>query len=151
MRYVRTSATLFTLFALLAGSGSVRSQQPLLSASDVIKRIQDNVGVPWQKETVDTFKAGDPETKITGIAVTMMATFDVLSVPPPPAKISSSLTSPPSTIISMIWRRSRKTKTTWSSPRNSPSSSSTISSFGGFMIIGTHVIQTASRPGWFTC
>ena len=29
-------------------------------------------------ETVDTFKAGDPATPITGVAVTMMATFDVL-------------------------------------------------------------------------
>lgn len=78
MRYVGTSAVLFTLFAVLAGPESVRCQQPQLSARDVIKRIQDNVGVPWQKETVDTFKAGDPESKITGIAVTMMATFDVL-------------------------------------------------------------------------
>ncbi len=29
-------------------------------------------------QTVDTFKAGDPETPVTGIATTMMATFDVL-------------------------------------------------------------------------
>ena len=30
------------------------------------------------KETVDTFKAGNPDTPVTGIAVTMMATMDVL-------------------------------------------------------------------------
>jgi putative NIF3 family GTP cyclohydrolase 1 type 2 len=48
------------------------------SARDIVKRIQEHVGVPWQKETVDTFKAGDPDIKITGVAVTMMATFDVL-------------------------------------------------------------------------
>ena len=29
-------------------------------------------------ETVDTFKAGDPNTPVTGVAVTMMATLDVL-------------------------------------------------------------------------
>jgi putative NIF3 family GTP cyclohydrolase 1 type 2 len=36
------------------------------------------VGVPWQSDTVDTFKAGNPDTPVTGIAVTMMATLDVL-------------------------------------------------------------------------
>ena len=40
--------------------------------------IQEHVGIPWQKETVDTFKAGNPDTPVTGIAVTMMATMDVL-------------------------------------------------------------------------
>lgn len=30
------------------------------------------------KETVDTFKSGDPDAPVTGIAVTMMATLDVL-------------------------------------------------------------------------
>jgi len=34
--------------------------------------------VPWRAQTVDTFKAGNPETRVTGIAVTMMATLDVL-------------------------------------------------------------------------
>jgi putative NIF3 family GTP cyclohydrolase 1 type 2 len=43
-----------------------------------VKEIQDHVGVPWQKDTVDTFKAGNPDTPVTGIAVTMMATMDVL-------------------------------------------------------------------------
>jgi putative NIF3 family GTP cyclohydrolase 1 type 2 len=44
----------------------------------VIARIQKQVGVPWKSDTVDTFKAGDPDTPVTGIAVTMMATLDVL-------------------------------------------------------------------------
>jgi putative NIF3 family GTP cyclohydrolase 1 type 2 len=44
----------------------------------VIARIQKQVGVPWQSDTVDTFKAGDPDVRVTGIAVTMMATLDVL-------------------------------------------------------------------------
>jgi putative NIF3 family GTP cyclohydrolase 1 type 2 len=34
--------------------------------------------VEWQKDTVDTFKAGNPDAPVTGIAVTMMATMDVL-------------------------------------------------------------------------
>jgi putative NIF3 family GTP cyclohydrolase 1 type 2 len=48
------------------------------TAREVVAAIQEHVGVPWRKETVDTFKAGDPETRVTGIAVTMMATMDVL-------------------------------------------------------------------------
>jgi len=34
--------------------------------------------VEWKQDTVDTFKAGNPDTPVTGIAVTMMATMDVL-------------------------------------------------------------------------
>ena len=48
------------------------------TARDVVAAIQEHVGIPWQKETVDTFKAGNPDTPVTGIAVTMMATLDVL-------------------------------------------------------------------------
>jgi putative NIF3 family GTP cyclohydrolase 1 type 2 len=61
----------------LNGFSTASAQEPL-TAREVVQRIQDHVGVPWQKETVDTFKAGDPDTKVTGIAVTMMATYDVL-------------------------------------------------------------------------
>jgi putative NIF3 family GTP cyclohydrolase 1 type 2 len=49
-----------------------------LTAAQVVERIQKNVGVPWRTQSVDTFKAGKPDTAITGIAVTMMATLDVL-------------------------------------------------------------------------
>jgi putative NIF3 family GTP cyclohydrolase 1 type 2 len=54
------------------------AQNERLTARDVIKRIQKNAGVPWRSETVDTFKAGNPDAPVTGIAVTMMATLDVL-------------------------------------------------------------------------
>src|SRR5216683_2977586 len=49
-----------------------------ITARQVIERIQKHVGVPWTQPTVDTFKAGDPDTQVKGIAVTMMATLDVL-------------------------------------------------------------------------
>lgn len=48
------------------------------TANAVIEQIKSHVGVPWKEPTVDTFKAGDPQTTVTGIAVTMMATLDVL-------------------------------------------------------------------------
>jgi putative NIF3 family GTP cyclohydrolase 1 type 2 len=69
---------LFGLFFIGALSPHVRAQNKAITAAQVIERIQAKVGVPWSKETVDTFKSGDPNTPVTGIAVTMMATFDVL-------------------------------------------------------------------------
>jgi putative NIF3 family GTP cyclohydrolase 1 type 2 len=48
------------------------------SANEIIDRIKAHAGIPWMKETVDTFKSGDPDAPVTGIAVTMMATLDVL-------------------------------------------------------------------------
>ena len=72
-----TFAAFLVAAALLALSapGAVQSS---LSANQVVEQIKTHVGVPWSNETVDTFKAGDPETKVTGIAVTMMATSEVL-------------------------------------------------------------------------
>jgi len=58
--------------------GVLLAQNHTLTAREVIERIQKNVGVAWHTPTVDTFKAGDPATPVTGIATTMMATFDVL-------------------------------------------------------------------------
>ena len=54
------------------------ARETVVTARDIEKRIQEHVGVAWQRETVDTFKAGDPDARVTGIAVTMMATYDVL-------------------------------------------------------------------------
>lgn len=44
----------------------------------MVAEIQKHVAVEWDKNTVDTFKAGNPNATVTGIAVTMMATMDVL-------------------------------------------------------------------------
>jgi putative NIF3 family GTP cyclohydrolase 1 type 2 len=74
----------FTVAMLLLASSAIAqnatpppsAQKP--TANEVIEQIKSHVGVPWQEETVDTFKAGDPQTRVTGIAVTMMATLDVL-------------------------------------------------------------------------
>lgn len=57
---------------ILAQSGNAPTAQ------EIIDQIKSHVGVPWRAETVDTFKAGDPQTRVTGIATTMMATYDVL-------------------------------------------------------------------------
>ena len=49
-----------------------------LSAQDVVDRVKKNVGVDWSSDDVDTFKAGDPSTIVTGVVTTSMATLDVL-------------------------------------------------------------------------
>ena len=61
---------------LCASLATAQEKRP--TAREVIAAIQEHVGVPWKTETVDTFKAGNPDTRVTGIAVTMMATLDVL-------------------------------------------------------------------------
>lgn len=52
--------------------------QERLTCRQVIERIQKQVGVPWKEQTVDTFKAGNPDSPVVGIATTMMSTLDVL-------------------------------------------------------------------------
>lgn len=71
-------------FALLAGSGlvagpPVRAQSGALTAGQVVERIQQQVGVPWNPKTYrDTFKIGGPGMPVKGIASTFMSTLDVL-------------------------------------------------------------------------
>jgi putative NIF3 family GTP cyclohydrolase 1 type 2 len=66
------------LLTVILGADSAAAQAKPLTAREVIARIQEHVGIPWMQQTVDTFKAGNPETEVKGIAVTMMATLDVL-------------------------------------------------------------------------
>ncbi len=68
----------FHTLILLVLMARLAAAQGTLTARQVIDQIKAHVGVPWREETVDTIKAGDPETPVTGIATTMMATFDVL-------------------------------------------------------------------------
>ena len=57
---------------------SMLAQAKQVTARQVVDRIQAQVGVPWKSDTVDTFKAGNPDAPVVGITVTMMATLDVL-------------------------------------------------------------------------
>jgi len=56
---------------LAAAPGAVTAQQ-------IIDRVKANIGVEWGSDDVDTFKAGDPSTIVTGVVTTSMATLDVL-------------------------------------------------------------------------
>src|SRR5271163_1344511 len=49
-----------------------------VTAQEIVDRIRKNIGVDWKPETVDTFKAGNPSTAVTGIVTTALASLDVL-------------------------------------------------------------------------
>lgn len=48
------------------------------TARQVVEHILADLSVEPMEETVDTFKAGDPDAPVAGIATTFMATLDVL-------------------------------------------------------------------------
>jgi putative NIF3 family GTP cyclohydrolase 1 type 2 len=49
-----------------------------LTAQEIVDRIKKNLGMEWTASTVDTFKAGDPATVVSGIVTTSLATIDVM-------------------------------------------------------------------------
>ncbi|HEV2395589.1 MAG TPA: Nif3-like dinuclear metal center hexameric protein [Candidatus Sulfotelmatobacter sp.] len=75
MKPSRSVSIAVLLFLLCAAAVA---QQRQVTARQLVAEIQKQVGVEWQKDTVDTFKAGNPDAPVTGVAVTMMATMDVL-------------------------------------------------------------------------
>jgi putative NIF3 family GTP cyclohydrolase 1 type 2 len=53
-----------------------------MTAQDIVSRIQQklsSLNIAWRAQTVDTFKAGSPQTEVKGIATTGMATFDAIT------------------------------------------------------------------------
>jgi putative NIF3 family GTP cyclohydrolase 1 type 2 len=75
MRFV---GGLALLIVMVLSVPCLEAQSKAPTAREIVAEIQKQVGVPWQNRTVDTFKAGNPDTPVTGIAVTMMATMDVV-------------------------------------------------------------------------
>jgi putative NIF3 family GTP cyclohydrolase 1 type 2 len=75
---MKTIRFLVPILMLVLSSVGGSSQTSQITARQLVAEIQKQVGVEWQKDTVDTFKAGNPDTVVTGVAVTMMATMDVL-------------------------------------------------------------------------
>lgn len=69
----------FAVSITVTAALSAPAQPAKITAREVVAQIQKRVGVEWKTSTtVDTFKAGNPDSRVTGIAVTMMATMDVL-------------------------------------------------------------------------
>lgn len=67
------------LIALVAGAPSTAfAQRARLTAGNIVERIKANLGVTWRGGPTDTFKAGDEDTPVTGVATTVMSTFDAI-------------------------------------------------------------------------
>ena len=50
-----------------------------ITAAQLAERIRASIGVQWREKTVDGFKAGNPDTVVTGILTTVMATRGALA------------------------------------------------------------------------
>lgn len=61
---------------LLAGTGMMAAQE--MTAADALAKVRQRYPANVGAGTVDTVKAGDPATKVTGVATTFLDTLDVL-------------------------------------------------------------------------
>lgn len=67
------------LGASMASFATNQAHAADLTAGEVINRIKQHLGIPWNEKTYrDTIKIGNPDIKVTGIATTFMSTLDVL-------------------------------------------------------------------------
>lgn len=65
--------------AISANAATVIRESHSLTCRDVVAQVKHQVNCPWNEDkTVDTYKAGNPDQKVTGIVTTMFATMDVL-------------------------------------------------------------------------
>lgn len=73
-------ATNLVFFALVVSDSLIgqSAKQEQFNANQIIDLIRKNVRCPWSYETVDTFKSGNPEDVVTGVAVCMFADMKVL-------------------------------------------------------------------------
>jgi putative NIF3 family GTP cyclohydrolase 1 type 2 len=64
------------LLAVFSVAAVPAAERP--TARQIIDQIRKHTGVEWRTQTVDTFKTGNPDTPVTGIATTFIASIDVL-------------------------------------------------------------------------
>lgn len=74
MKVIRPSCLALVVIAVLPLTAAAQT----LIAADAIHRLQQHYSAAVPANTVDTIKAGDPSTPVTGIAVTFLDTMDVL-------------------------------------------------------------------------
>lgn len=68
----------FAAFGALSLTAPGLAQTTPFTAGQVLERIKGHLGVPWRGGPTDTFKSGAEDSKVTGIATTVMSTFDVV-------------------------------------------------------------------------
>lgn len=73
--------TLLLLMLLMTAMPGLQAQQQAskgMTARQVIDEIKKNLSCRWNQETVDTFKSGNPDAVVTGIATCMFANMETL-------------------------------------------------------------------------
>jgi putative NIF3 family GTP cyclohydrolase 1 type 2 len=71
--------SLFIIALVLSGSVfGQEAPQKEITANQIISMIRGKVTCPWSDNTVDTFKSGNPEDAVTGVAVCMFADMKAL-------------------------------------------------------------------------
>jgi hypothetical protein len=73
----RRTTKLMQIALVLCTAALAEAPKPVLTASEVMHRVIAATGAP-PANTVDTLKAGDPNTVVTGIVTTFMDTYPVL-------------------------------------------------------------------------
>jgi putative NIF3 family GTP cyclohydrolase 1 type 2 len=72
---------LLLLLLLMATTPPAKAQQQpakAMTAREVITAMQQHLTCKWNQETVDTFKSGNPDDQLTGIATCMFANMETL-------------------------------------------------------------------------
>ncbi len=64
--------------AALAAASALPARATALTVNDVLSRMRGQIGTEWREGGVDRIAAGSGDTVVTGIATTMMGTFDAL-------------------------------------------------------------------------
>lgn len=63
---------------VLSAAALAQTPKPALTSSELMQRLIAATGATPPANTVDTLKAGDPNTVVTGIVTTFMDTYTVL-------------------------------------------------------------------------
>lgn len=71
--------TLCVLLLIIAGTRQLKGQLvATATARQIVAEMQKNLTCRWSAETVDTFKSGNPDDAVTGVAVCMFADMQTM-------------------------------------------------------------------------
>lgn len=73
-----SNISIFLFLATVWQLPALESTAQAPTARQVIAQMQKNLTCQWSKETVDTFKSGNPDEAVTGIATCMFANMETL-------------------------------------------------------------------------
>jgi hypothetical protein len=141
------TAFLCSMALSLPASLTAQDSPKNLTAAEVMQRVIAATGATPPADTVDTLKAGDPNTVVTGIVTTFMDTYPVLEKAVASRKNLITRTNPRSITIAMSRRSSQRIPC---SSKSSRTSENTTWSFTGSTTPGICAGPTAFSSAWST-